>query len=67
MVIIVMVLFSLAFPVLGADRVFAPGTFDPSGTWIVLSIVIGLGAAVAGGSVRRWPAGGAPLPRSPRS
>ncbi len=51
MVIGVFILFSAAYMALGAPGVFRPGSWDPSLGWIVLSIVIGVVAAVAGGYV----------------
>jgi hypothetical protein len=41
--------FSLAYLALGADRSFQPGTYEVSGIWTVLSIVLGFGAAIVGG------------------
>ncbi len=54
MAVIVAALFSLVFVALGANGAFAPGTFDPSGVWIALSILISLGAAAIGGLVCAW-------------
>jgi hypothetical protein len=41
--------FSLAYMTLGAERSFQPGTYEVSGTWVVLSILLGVGAAIVGG------------------
>src|SRR5688572_23345468 len=40
-----------AYPALGADRVFAPGTWQTTPVWNVAGLVIGLVAAAAGGAV----------------
>lgn len=39
------------FALLGPDRVFGPGGLEPTPAWLVVSITIGLAAAVAGGAV----------------
>ncbi len=49
MLAVVFGLMSLAWMVLGAEGAFQPGTFQVTGTWIALSIVVALLAAVAGG------------------
>jgi hypothetical protein len=41
--------FSLAYLALGAERSFQPGTYEVSGIWTVLSILLGLGASIVGG------------------
>ena len=51
MFLAVFILFSAAYLTLGASGVFQPGSWDPSGGWIVSSIVVGVLAAVAGGYV----------------
>lgn len=48
---LVFVTFGAAYLVLGAAGSFQPGTYQVSGVWIALSIVLGLVAAVAGGRV----------------
>jgi hypothetical protein len=53
MAIFIIATFAAAFPVLGIDRLFAPGTYEASTSWIVLSLVLGLTGAVLGG----WVAG----------
>ncbi len=49
MLAVVFGLMSLAWMVLGAEGAFQPGTFQVTGTWIALSILVALLAAVAGG------------------
>lgn len=51
MFVVVFLLFSAAYLALGASGAFQPGTWDPSGVWILLSIVIGVVAGIAGGYV----------------
>ncbi len=51
MFIIVFVSFSVAFLAMGVDSAFRPGSYDVSGLWIVVSIVLGFIAAVIGGLV----------------
>jgi hypothetical protein len=51
MFVFVFVMFTVAYLALGADRAFKPGTYDVSGAWIVVSIIVGLVAAVLGGAV----------------
>ncbi len=51
MAIFIMVTFYVAFPLLGMDRLFAPGTYDASAVWIALSFVLGLAGALLGGWV----------------
>jgi len=53
MFVLVFVTFSLAYLLLGADRAFAPGTYEVSGAWILLSFVLSFLAAVAGGRACR--------------
>jgi hypothetical protein len=49
MLAVVFGLMSLAWMALGAEGAFQPGTFAVTGTWIALSVVVALVAAVAGG------------------
>ncbi len=51
MFVVVFLLFSAAYLALGASGAFQPGTWDPSGVWILLSIAIGVVAGIAGGYV----------------
>lgn len=51
MAVVVFIFFTLAWLVLGADGAFAPGTYEVSGVWIAMSIVVGLVAAILGGFV----------------
>lgn len=49
MVIVVFATFSLAYQAMGVDRAYQPGTYDVSGLWIAVSIVLGILAAILGG------------------
>lgn len=53
MALIVFAGLSLAFVGLGPDRAFRPGVFDVSPLWVVVSVIVGFGAALAGGWVAR--------------
>lgn len=44
---------SLAYVAVGADGAFRPGLYDVSTLWVVVSFVVGFGAALAGGWVAR--------------
>ncbi|MBR9990055.1 MAG: hypothetical protein KFH98_09885 [Gemmatimonadetes bacterium] len=44
---------SLAFVGLGPDRAFRPGVFEVSTLWVAVSVIVGFGAALAGGWVAR--------------
>ncbi len=46
-----MATFSVAFLVMGTDAAFKPDSFEPSTLWLVVSFVLGTGAAIAGGWV----------------
>lgn len=43
------IVFSMAYLALGVNRVFQPGSWSPAGSWIALTIAVGLVAAVIGG------------------
>jgi lysylphosphatidylglycerol synthetase-like protein (DUF2156 family) len=49
MVIVVFATFSLAFQAMGVDRAYQAGTYEVSGLWIVVSIILGIVAAILGG------------------
>ena len=49
--VVVVATFSVAFLALGTERAFAPGSWDPSVPWLVVSFALGLLAAVVGGWV----------------
>lgn len=51
MVIVVFATFSLAYRVIGVEGSYQPGTYDVSMLWIVVSIVLGIAAAILGGFV----------------
>ena len=53
MVIVVFCGMSLAWLALGADGAFQPGTYDVTTTWILVSLAIGMFAAVGGGWIAR--------------
>lgn len=53
MFVIVFCGLTLAWMLLGADGAFQPGGFDVSMTWIAISIVVAIIAALAGGKVAR--------------
>ena len=42
-------LFTPAYLVLGADGAFQPGSYEVSGTWIILSVIVSAIGAVVGG------------------
>lgn len=46
---VVFLLMTAAWMVLGADGAFQPGNWDVTGTWALLSVGVGLVAAVGGG------------------
>ena len=48
---IVFVLMSLAWLALGASGAFQVGSWDVSGSWLVVSVIVGLAAAISGGMV----------------
>jgi hypothetical protein len=51
MFVVVMATFSVVFLALGPERALAPGSYEPSGLWLVTSFALGLLAAVIGGWV----------------
>lgn len=51
MALMVFVVFSLAYLILGADGAFQPGSYAPSWMWILLSFVLSFLAAWVGGRV----------------
>lgn len=54
MFIIVFVGLSIAFIAMGIDRAYQPGSYEVSTSWIVVMLIIGLGAALAGGCMCRF-------------
>ena len=50
--------FAAAFAALGMDGAFRPGSWVPSGTWLVISFVLGFAGAILGGLVCVLIAGG---------
>jgi hypothetical protein len=63
MLVVVVGMFMAAYPLVGVDRLFEPGTYQAARGWILLSFAIGLVAAMTAGSLcaRIAPATGAPL------
>jgi hypothetical protein len=51
MAVLIFVSFSVLYVLMGADRSFQAGTYDPSALWISVSVVLGILASVAGGWV----------------
>ncbi|MBL8187143.1 MAG: hypothetical protein JNK38_04005 [Acidobacteria bacterium] len=51
MFILLFVIFSLAYLVLGANGSFKPGTYDVSTLWLAISVIVGLVAAIVGGFI----------------
>ena len=51
MLVVVFVTFTGLYLALGPDRAFQPGTYDPSGLWLTLSLTLSLVAAILGGLV----------------
>lgn len=51
MFVLVMVLFTGLYQILGANRAFQPESYTVSATWAVISQVLGLVAAILGGVV----------------
>jgi hypothetical protein len=49
--LLVFVLFSAAYLLMGADGAFRPGTYEVSALWLASSFVLGLVAALVGGYV----------------
>ncbi len=47
----IMITFSLAYLILGAEGSYQEGSWNVSTTWVILSIIIGLGAAWMGGKL----------------
>ena len=44
-------LFTAAYLAMGASTAFKPGSYEPSATWIVVSFILGLMAAIVSGLV----------------
>ena len=63
MVLVVVGVFTAAYPLVGIDRLFEPGTYQAARGWILLSFAVGLVAAMTAGSLcaRVAPGTGAPL------
>lgn len=63
MLVAVIAIFAGAYPLLGVDRLFEPGTYEAATGWIALSFAIGWIAAMAGGALcsRIAPATTAPV------
>ena len=63
MLVVVIGVFTAAYPLVGVDRLFEPGSYQAARGWILLSLAIGLVAAMSAGSLcaRIAPATAAPL------
>lgn len=61
--LVVFVSLTGAYLLVGVDRAFRPGVYEVSALWVVISIVVGIGAALVGGWVSRKVAGQALGPR----
>ena len=63
MLLVVVGVFTAAYPLVGVDRLFEPGSYEAARGWIALSFAVGLVAAMTAGSLcaRIAPATGAPL------
>lgn len=55
--LVVFVSLTGAYLLVGVDRAFRPGVYDVSALWVVISIAVGIGAALVGGWVSRKVAG----------
>ena len=53
MVVVIFLGLTAAWYVLGADNAFRAGVYDVSMTWVAVSIIVGIIAALAGGRVSR--------------
>lgn len=51
MFVVVFTTFTIAYLAMGSDTAFLPGTYEVSMTWILVSSILGLVAAVVGGYV----------------
>jgi len=51
MAVLIFILFTTLYLILGAEGAFQPGNYQASTTWLVLSTILGLIAAVIGGLV----------------
>ncbi len=55
--LVVFISLTAAYLLVGVDRAFRPGVYEVSALWVVISIVVGIGAALVGGWVARRIAG----------
>lgn len=62
MAIVLFVVFTGAYLAMGPDTAFQAGTYQISFPWIVLSLVVGFLAALLGGFLCAWIAGGRKAP-----
>jgi hypothetical protein len=54
MFVTVFVTFSAAYLAMGADSAFKPDSYEPSTLWLIVSFVLGFGAAMAAGWTCVW-------------
>ena len=57
MVIVIMVSFTVAGIALGTEGMFKPGVWEPSNSWLAMSLVVSLLAAIVGGAACAFIAG----------
>ncbi|UCF20320.1 MAG: hypothetical protein JSU87_02615 [Gemmatimonadota bacterium] len=51
MAVVVFICMSVAYLLLGTEGSFKAGSYEVSGAWLVVTVVVGLGAAILGGFV----------------
>ena len=51
MFVVVMTTFTVAYIALGTERSFKPGSYEVTGMWIAVSIILSIAAAILGGFV----------------
>ena len=51
MAVLIFILFTILYLILGAEGAFQPGNYQASGIWITLSFILGTFAAIVGGFV----------------
>lgn len=49
--ITIMIIYNLAYLILGAEGSYQAGSWNVSTTWVILSIIVGLGSAWLGGKI----------------
>lgn len=64
MVVLIIGLFTTAYLMMGTERAFQPGSFEPSGSWLAVSFALGLLGAIAAGWVCALIARGSKAPQA---